>query len=379
MRICIVALSGFLPAQTNGPATVAHFLAKEFARKGHDVIALVRTNDREEEDLLSQLRERDDFRRVTLQPIRVNYESLWRAVPGYIPFKVVETSLRFSALDTDAVIYNSPPIDAGILLPPVARRKKNRQVAIVHGGLFLEFGALRRALFLMHRGSFDALVTVSRFMKDILISHGLPEKLIHVVPNGVDVPSIRQGPTATLEGHPKILFVGRLAPIKDVPTLLGAFSRFTNGFPEARLYVVGNGSEFSKLRRLAADLGLQDKARFSGFVRPPELYGYYRACDIFVLPSLHESFGLVLLEAMAAGLPVVAASGQGGLAEQIADGVNGFLFPAGNSQALDAVLRRIWIAEDGTRAVAERALRWVASNFTWSSVAEQYLSLLGSA
>lgn len=378
MRICIVALSGFLPAQTNGPATVAHFLAKEFGRRGHDVIAVVRTNDREEESRLSELSALDDFRRLTLHSIRVNYASRWGAVPGYLPLKVVETALRFSAVDADAVIYNSPPIDAGILLPPLARQIMRRQIAIVHGGLYLEFGPLRRALFRMHHQSFDALVTVSRFMRDILVGHGFPERLVHVIPNGVDLAGIRQQPAAILEGNPKILFVGRLGPIKDVPTLLAAFSGFTQMVPGARLYVVGNGPDATKLKRLAADLGLHDKVHFMGSVSPPEVYGYYQGCDILVLPSLRESFGLVLLEAMAAGLPVVAASGQGGVADQIEDGVTGFLFPAGDSRALAAVLRRIWVDDIGSRAVAAGAYDWVA-NFTWSSAAERYLSLLVSA
>lgn len=378
MRICMVALSGFSPAQKSGPATVAHFLTKEFARKGHDVTALVRANDRHDQTILSRLQAADDFRSVRFHPIRVNYASAWRSVPGYLPLKVVESALRFSTTDADAVIYNSPPVDAGILLPLLARQTTGRQIAIVHGGLFLEFGTLRRTVFRMHRRSLDAFVAVSRFMKDVMISQGFPQELIHIIPNGVDAATIRQRPAAILEGNPKILFVGRLAPIKDVPTLLAAFSRFVDRVPDARLYLVGDGPEASKLKRLAGDLGVGDKARFVGSVSPPDLYDYYRGCDVLVLPSLSESFGLVLLEAMAAGLPVVASSGQGGVATEITDGVTGFLFPAGDSEELEAVLRRIWVDDSGGRAVAARALEWVR-NFTWGSTAERYLSLLAGA
>ncbi len=378
MKICVVALSGFYPAHMGGPANVGFFLSREFARRGHDTTVLARTNNRIEECKIMQAMHEQGLTGLEIKTIRARYSSFHALVPGYVPWKIGETTLRFATVDADVVIYNSPPVDAALLLPIVARMKNCKQIAIVHGGLFNELSNfLGRAIFRHYQSLFDAVVTMSQYVEDLLLASGFSPNSIHLIPNGVDFDTIQAAPSLSLEGHPKILFVGRLEPVKGVSTLIRAFSRFTATFANAHLYIVGTGSEYLQLRDEASSFGLGNRVQFTGLLPLREVYSYYRSCDILVLPSFRENFPLVLLESMAVGIPVVAATGQGGAAELIVDGVNGFLFPPGNTDELHSVLRNVWLNTDQRNLAAKEALRLVSASFDWESIADRYLALMG--
>lgn len=123
--------------------------------------------------------------------------------------------------------------------------------------------------------------------------------------------------------------VGRLHPDKDQATLLRAFARCAERLPRALLLIIGTGRLESKLKQEAEQLGIQGRVRFTGAVA--EAPRYFRAFDLFVLSSDHEPFGMVLLEAMAAGAPLIATR-CGGAQEVVADA--GGLFDIGDDQAL---------------------------------------------
>lgn len=103
-----------------------------------------------------------------------------------------------------------------------------------------------------------------------------------------------------------VLFVGRLAPEKDIPTLLRAVPRLAENRPQARIVIVGGGQAEAALRQLAAELGLGDRVLFAGKAGYEELPAYFRACDVFVLSSIYEGIPTVLVEAAAAGKPIVS-------------------------------------------------------------------------
>ncbi len=377
MKICVIALSGLYPAHMGGPASVGFFLSREFARRGHETTILARVNNQVEESMIVQAVHEQRMTGLEIRTIRARYSSLYSLIPGYYLSKICETTLRFSTIDADAVVYNSPPVDAGILLPMMARMRNCRQIAIVHGGLFNELSnELGRALFRRYGFMFDAVVTMSQYVKDLLMASGFLPHQIHLIPNGIDVNEIQGAPSLVLKGDPRILCVARLESIKGLSTLIHAFSRFAASFTDAHLYIVGSGSESSRLRGEVFTLGLANRVHFTGFKHPRDVYGYYKSCDIFVLPSFRESFGLVLLESMAAGLPVVAATGQGGLAEQILDGVNGFLFPSGNPEELHVVLRNVWLNTERRKRASREAHRWVSESFDWGDIAKKYLALI---
>lgn len=227
----------------------------------------------------------------------------------------------------------------------------------------------------------DRLIAANEVERADLGRHyGAPPARVATVPCGVDTDLFRPGDRAAarraleVDGHPLLLYVGRLAPIKGLDTLLEAVACLRTRVPGARLLVVGGDidepldAHAAALRRRVERLGLDGAVRFVG-ARPQDvLPGYYAAADVTVLPSYYESFGMVALEAMACGSPVIA-SRVGGLVATVRDGVTGFLVPEGDGCALAARVEALLADPDLARRVGREGVRWAASH-RWPCVAE---------
>jgi glycosyltransferase involved in cell wall biosynthesis len=134
----------------------------------------------------------------------------------------------------------------------------------------------------------------------------------------------RRFATTESPGVLTVLHVGRLIPRKGVDRLLRAVAG-ASAAADLRLVVVGNGPEEGRLRRLAEELGIARRVEFKGFIDQPELPGIYAAADVFALSTLDDPFAIVLLEAAAAGLPVVASPFAGASLDLVEDGRSGLL------------------------------------------------------
>lgn len=173
-----------------------------------------------------------------------------------------------------------------------------------------------------------------------------------------------------------LLFVGRIQAFKGIDILLRAVAALSN-HDDLRLLIVGGDSkaedEVARLRSLSAELGLAGKTTFFGAVGHEKMPLFYSAADICVVPSYHESFGLVALEAMACGTPVVA-SRVGGLATTVIDGETGYLVgelsPEAFAGSLDVLLRD----EAARRRMGQAARAW-AMGYGWAAVAREVLGL----
>jgi len=144
-------------------------------------------------------------------------------------------------------------------------------------------------------------------------------------------------------GRPVILFASKLQPRKHADHLVEAFSRFIAGRSSPPyLVIVGDGESRAALETLTASLGLTDHVRFAGFRNQSELPGFFALADVFVLPSRHEPWGLIVNEAMACGCPVIVSSDVGCHADLVQDGVEGCVYPVGDVPALTAALQRIF-------------------------------------
>jgi D-inositol-3-phosphate glycosyltransferase len=227
----------------------------------------------------------------------------------------------------------------------------------------------------------DRIVAANTVERAALVSHyEAADDRIAIVPCGVDTDLFTPGDPAVarealgLDDRPLLLYVGRLAPIKGLDTLLDAVARLRAAGRPLRLLVIGgetdepvDGHE-ALLRRRAEELALGDAVDFVGARSQRVLRDYYVAADVTVLPSYYESFGMVALEAMACGSPVVA-SRVGGLATTVRDGATGFLVPDGDPAALadriDAVL-----ADPGLAwRIGREGVRWAAQH-RWPCVAD---------
>jgi glycosyltransferase involved in cell wall biosynthesis len=177
-----------------------------------------------------------------------------------------------------------------------------------------------------------------------------------------------QADLAALGEGPVIATAGRLVPVKDHRTLLRAFALLLTVRP-ARLVLFGEGPLETELRAFADELGISRHVLFPGYVNDPA--ACYAGTDLFVLSSTSEGFGNVLIEAMAASVPVVSTDAPHGPREILADGRFGPLVPVGNAEALAAAM-----AETLDRPIAADRLRKRAADFEVAKIGDRYEALL---
>ena len=226
-------------------------------------------------------------------------------------------------------------------------------------------GAVERAV--LRRA--DAVIVLTARTREVIRGDGVPADRIHVIPSGFDPALFRSRPAAVGQhgrraGGPCIGYVGRLAPQKRPDVVVEAFGRMTR---PARLVVVGDGPERSRIEALAARSPARERITLSGFVPHDAVPGILASLDVLVLPSAYEEMGSVLVEAMASGVPVVA-SDVGGIPEVVRDGETGLLVPPGDATALAAALDRL-AADGDLRDRLARAARRQAAGYTWPELA----------
>jgi len=227
----------------------------------------------------------------------------------------------------------------------------------------------------------DRVVAATEVEREHLVQRGgaAPERVV-VVPCGVDTalfrPGSREAARATLglDDGPTLLYAGRITPIKGLDTLLDALTLLARRGRPVRLLVVGGdaddtaGGHEADLRRRIEALGLGGAVSFVGARPQAVLRDHYVAADATVLPSAYESFGMVALEAMACGSPVIA-SRVGGLTTTVRDGVTGFLVPEGDAAGLADRVAEV-LADPGLQwRLGEQGVRWAAQH-RWPCVAE---------
>ena len=206
----------------------------------------------------------------------------------------------------------------------------------------------------------DALMAVS----SLLMARVAPyrgERLCRVVPNGVDLSMV---PERTANIPRRVITVGTLKPRKCMDRTLAAFARVAADYPDATLTIVGMGEMEAQLRAQAASLGVADRVEMTGGIPHEEVLRRMAESDLFVLPSWGEGYGIVYIEAMAAGCIAVGARGEG-IEDTIRDGENGFLVPAGDIDATERVMRAVFDDPQAFAALRERG-RQDARALTWA-------------
>ena len=224
----------------------------------------------------------------------------------------------------------------------------------------------------------DRVVCASEWERDLIVhQYGVPEKRVSLVPCGVDTDifrPIRRREARTRLGLPVdsqiVLFVGRIEPLKGIDIFLRAAACLK---ARPRLVIVGGDSKdvsrLEELRTLADSLGISERVSFVKAVPHEQMPLFYGAADACVIPSYYESFGLVALEAMACGVPVIA-SNVGGLRDTVRDGETGFLVPCRApgpfAERLELVLGSGELA-DSLGLIARSGVE----RFSWSSIASE--------
>lgn len=220
----------------------------------------------------------------------------------------------------------------------------------------------------------DAVITTSAYCRRAIEHHyGITPARVRLVPEGIDL-ARWQRLVATVP-HPSdgatILCVARQYPRKHVADLLRALTLVRQSVPQVHTIIVGDGPEHAALRALAAQLGLGNTARFTGALPDDELMRMYRQADVFCLPSVQEGFGIVFLEAMASGLPVVATSAAA-IPEVVPQWQAGMLVPPGDINALVAALTEL-LGDAALRRAYGLAGQAHVVQFDWERVADVFL------
>ncbi len=215
----------------------------------------------------------------------------------------------------------------------------------------------------------DAVIACSRFMgAHVTEVFGLAPARVRVIANGIDAPAAASRRAAPAGGERLVLLVGRLVYEKGVQVALDALPAVLAAVPGARFAVAGSGPYEGELRAQAERLGLLERGEFLGWTGDAALAELYAAADVCAVPSLYEPFGLVALEAMAAGCPVVAAD-TGGLREVVPDGTGRRVRP-GDAGDLARALVEVLADPDGAARVAATA-RAHAAGFGWADAAHR--------
>ena len=308
------------------------------------------------------------------------------------------------------VLGRRPGLDLTII-PRMARAIRSRQLQVLHAHQYTPFfyGALAarlsgvgpRVVFTEHGRHYPDVVSAKRRLANRLVfdrladrvnavcafsarslveCDGFRSKRIEVIENGVDLtkygrPADARALRVRLGLDPErryIANVARFHPVKDHPTLLRAFLEVSRARADVDLLLVGDGSLRGELEALANDLGVAARVRFLG-VRN-DVADVLRAVDLFALTSVSEAASITLLEAMAAGLPVVVTA-VGGNPELVRDGIDGLLAPRGDHHAIAAAMLRLLGDADLARAMGRAGAERVRTQFRIDRTIERYYEL----
>jgi alpha-maltose-1-phosphate synthase len=203
----------------------------------------------------------------------------------------------------------------------------------------------------------DGLLAPSEFVRASLVERGVPERLVHIVPFGVDVERFTPAVASEENGRQfTALFVGQITLRKGVHYLLDAWQKLS--LPNAKLILIGGVTDSAGWRVLERYRGIYT---WLPDVPNHELHAHYKDADIFVLPTLAEGSALVTYEALACGLPCVVTHNAGSI---VRDGEEGFVIPIRDVTTLQAAIHTLWASRE-LRVTFARAARKRAEEFTW--------------
>ncbi len=368
----VVSHTGNYPIDVGGPQAVAHYVCLGLAKEGFKVTLYQRFTSHDARKTWQATPEARHLRDAGVDTPYLVADYSLRNLPRY-PWFILGSNRLMGDGQYDVVHYNSPPVDANMMLPSRFASKGCAQTVAIHGGLFYESrNTLGRLVFRRSVKHYVAAVAFNSFSRKIALNQGLPERRVHVVPNGVDTDRIGRTPQRLLEGEPSVFYAGRLEAIKGVHTLIEATRMLAPRLPRIKVYFAGNGSLAQTVRGFA--IRSPEHAVYLG--RLPSVWdvvSYMKGANLVVIPSLKENLSITLLEAMASGTPLVVSDAEGNM--DVVDQESAWVFRAGSAEHLAQKIQDAYTDTDASKTRAARALAKAKDTYSWRTVTKKYLEL----
>ncbi len=365
MKICIVS-DAYYP-YPSGVSEYTFYVAKYLRKRGHKVRILT-THYPRIKGVRGEETERGVFRvgRVFLIPANKSY-----ATPT-IGFGISRIVKNFIQKENFDVLHLHTPIFPGLSYFAL-RHSKSANVAVFHSTGFkpLKLGAnyfkrvFRKSLSKIHQK-----IAISPSAKNHINSYFGED--FNIIPCGVDIEKFSSSSKKINlpPRGPKILYFGRIDRRKGLFELLESFPLILKKFPKALLIVAGSGPLEKKAKKIAKKIGISKSVIFKGFIPAEKVPSYYASCDVYCSPALGgESFGIVLIEAMASGIPVVASKIVG-YDFVIKDGYNGLFCDPKSSKDIASKVLNVLENRKLSEMLVENAKNFVR-NYSWEIIVEQ--------
>ncbi|UCG29427.1 MAG: glycosyltransferase family 4 protein [candidate division WOR-3 bacterium] len=343
----------------SGLSEYVHYLSCALRNLGHTVDIAAASFDRREDSKYPAIR----IGRVVYIPLNKSYATVPYGFEIPAKMKYLINGSRYDVIHLNGPIFPN--------LSYFALKYSNaRNVSTFHTSSerVKGFGStLFKRVFEKLHAKIDVRIAVSRQAQRVNEMY-VPGKY-HIVPLGVDNARFTpDGERYSEMGGDSILFVGRMDPRKGLHRLLRAFVHVKREMDSAKLFVVGGGPRFPQYEKMVDDAGIRDSVFFRGVVPGSLLPKYFRSATVYTSPAEGgESFGLVLIEGMASGVPVIA-SRIAGYSEVVENGRNGILVDTADPRAYAEVLLRVLKSARLRRNLVSEGLRDVKSKYLWDIV-----------
>ena len=371
----LLMLNNEYPPIGGGTATANYYLVREFAQRGLTVDMVTSTPSRDQYEV-QQVSEAVTIYRVPINNHNLHYQTERELLTFMVRaiFKVREL-MRDRCYD---LCHAWSAVPAGLVAWLFRYGRGLPYIVCMRGSDVPGYDIRYRWLYPFIKPIIRtiwagaAVSTANSYELKQLALRTLPCLPIEVIPNGIDVDSFKPGPARTSgDAAPQVLCVARLVERKGITDLLEAAAQVRAAGRRFRVRLVGHGDRAKFLRRRCTELGLDDVVEFVGYVKHFDIPRIYAEADIFVLPSLNEGMPNVVLEAMAAGLPIITTY-TGGTSELIRG--NGIIVPMRTPGAIAKAITEL-LDDVDLRASMGRRSRQIAESLGWSYVADGYQAL----
>lgn len=379
-RILLVSWE-YPPVLYGGLGRHVHALAEALADAGHDVVVVSQRGSD------ASVADEAPRPRVVRAVLPENFPDVYLDTAGFV--RGLQPRLVAAADDalggwTPDVVHGHDWVVAGAATAlaqawqcPLVMTMHATEAGLYDGHVVSDFSRWRHAVERDVVGRAEATIVCSTAMRtEVLERLGGAGDRVVVVSNGVHprrwTTSRAQRAAARdslgVAAVPVLALVGRLEHEKGAQDAIAAVATLGDREPAPHLLLVGDGSRSDDLRRQAADLGVVARVHLLGRRADPEVAAFLGAADVALVPSRYEPFGLVALEAMAAGTPLVV-SATGGLVDVVEDGISGLVVPPADPAALARAIARLLDDDDLRRRLSETAAARVGAHFSWDAVA----------